>query len=155
MNTDETEQLLQLNRDYVRSVQDSDVKHFEEILAPERLARFPQPPARTENLRLERVTNDTAPPVLGVEPVPQALGMVMEIDGAVASTGAGAACLGHPLNAAAWLAATLAARGEPLQAGDIILTGALGPMVGLEPGNHVYAKIGGLGTVSFTYGKAA
>ncbi len=79
-------------------------------------------------------------------------GMVMEIDGTVASLGAGAACLGHPLNAAAWLARTLAARGEPLQAGDILLTGALGPMVALVPGQTVMAKVGGLGHCSFTYG---
>jgi 2-keto-4-pentenoate hydratase len=79
-------------------------------------------------------------------------GMVMEIDGKVVSLGAGAAALGHPLNAAAWLASTLAARGEPLQAGDILLTGALGPMVALTPGNRVEAIVGGLGRCSFTYG---
>tara|TARA_R110002124_G_scaffold130102_1_gene291959 strand:- start:2273 stop:3055 length:783 start_codon:yes stop_codon:yes gene_type:complete len=79
-------------------------------------------------------------------------GMVMEIDGKLVSLGAGAACLGHPLNAAAWLASTLAARDEPLRAGDVLLTGALGPMVTLEPGNHVRAIVGGLGEVSFTYG---
>jgi len=78
-------------------------------------------------------------------------GMVLEIDGAVASSGAGAACLGHPLNAAAWLASTLAANGEPLRAGDVLMTGALGPMVPITPGQHVRAKIGGLGEVSFTY----
>lgn len=81
-------------------------------------------------------------------------GMVLEVDGAVASLGAGAACLGHPLNAAAWLARTLAARGEPLQAGDILLTGALGPMVTLVPGQKLVAKVGGLGSCSFTYAKA-
>lgn len=79
-------------------------------------------------------------------------GMVMEVDGAIVSLGAGAAALGHPLNAAAWLASTLAARGEPLQAGDILLTGALGPMVALAPGNRVVARVGGLGEVRFTYG---
>lgn len=81
-------------------------------------------------------------------------GMVMEINGAIVSLGAGAAALGHPLNAAAWLAQTLAARGEPLKAGDILLTGALGPMVALEPGDQVRATIGGLGTASFTFVKA-
>lgn len=81
-------------------------------------------------------------------------GMVMEVNGQIASTGVGAAALGHPLNAAAWLACTLAARGEPLKAGDILLAGALGPMVALKPGDHVVARVGGLGSCGFTYGKA-
>jgi 2-keto-4-pentenoate hydratase len=81
-------------------------------------------------------------------------GMVMEVNGAIASTGVGAAALGHPLNAAAWLARTLAERGEPLRAGDVLLAGALGPMVTLAPGDHVVARVGGIGTCSFTYGKA-
>lgn len=81
-------------------------------------------------------------------------GMVMEVNGAIASLGVGAAALGHPLNAAAWLARTLAARGEPLHAGDILLAGALGPMVALKDGDHVVARVGGLGTCSFTYAKA-
>lgn len=77
--------------------------------------------------------------------------MAMEINGAVASTGIGAAALGNPLNAAAWLAQTLAARGEPLKAGDILLAGALGPMVALTPGDHVRAEVAGIGACSFTY----
>lgn len=80
-------------------------------------------------------------------------GMVMEINGAIVSLGAGAAALGHPLKAAAWLARTLASRGEPLKSGDILLAGALGPMVALNPGDHVRAIVGGLGEASFTYGK--
>jgi 2-keto-4-pentenoate hydratase len=79
-----------------------------------------------------------------------ACGMVLEVNGKVASLGAGAACLGHPLSAAAWLARTLARAGDPLQAGEIVLTGALGPMVAIQGGDHVKATIGGLGTVSFT-----
>ena len=81
-------------------------------------------------------------------------GMVLEKNGEVASIGAGAACLGHPLEALAWLARTLAARGEPLRAGDIVFTGALGPMVAMAPGDHIRVTIGGLGSASFTYGKA-
>ena len=79
-------------------------------------------------------------------------GMVLEVNDIPVSLGAGAACLGHPLNAAAWLARTLAAIGDPLKAGDIVLTGALGPMVALHPGDRVRAKIGGLGRASFIYG---
>jgi len=78
-------------------------------------------------------------------------GMVVEVNGTVASLGAGAACLGHPVNALTWLAQTLAASGDPLQAGDVVLSGALGPMVTLNPGDQVRASIGGLGSVSFTY----
>jgi 2-keto-4-pentenoate hydratase len=78
-------------------------------------------------------------------------GMALEVNGNLVSLGAGAACLGHPLNAAAWLARTLAAMGEGLKAGDILLTGALGPMVAINRGDRVVAKIGGLGEASFTF----
>ena len=95
--------------------------------------------------------------VLGSEFTPLAdldlytCGMVLERNGSVASLGAGAACLGHPLNAAAWLARTLARNGIALEEGDILLTGALGPMVTLSPGDHIRAIVAGLGTVSFSY----
>lgn len=78
-------------------------------------------------------------------------GMALEVNGEIASLGAGAACLGHPLKAAAWLANTLAASGDPLRAGEVVLTGALGPMVAIKPGDHIEARIGGLGSVSFSY----
>jgi 2-keto-4-pentenoate hydratase len=81
-------------------------------------------------------------------------GMEMRINGAVVSTGIGAAALGNPLNAAAWLASTLAQRGEPLKAGDVLLAGALGPMVTLTPGDVVETSVAGIGSCSFTYGKA-
>ncbi|AWW74408.1 2-keto-4-pentenoate hydratase [Erythrobacter sp. KY5] len=79
--------------------------------------------------------------------------MRMTVDGDVASSGTGAACLGHPLNALGWLAATLSQQGEHLRAGDIILTGALGPMITLQESAHIEAAIDGLGSVSFNYDK--
>jgi 2-keto-4-pentenoate hydratase len=82
-------------------------------------------------------------------------GMALEINDQIVSVGAGAACLGHPLNAAAWLARVMVANGSPLRSGDILLTGALGPMVAISPGDRVKASIGGLGSVSFSYRKGA
>jgi 2-keto-4-pentenoate hydratase len=78
-------------------------------------------------------------------------GMVMTIDDVVMSLGAGAACLGHPLRAAQWLARTLSKNGDYLRAGDLILTGALGPMVTLTPGTAISASVGGIGSVSFSF----
>lgn len=80
--------------------------------------------------------------------------MEMAFNGTTVSTGVGAAALGNPLNAAAWLARTLAERGEPLRSGDILLAGALGPMVALKLGDAVRATIAGIGECSFTYGDA-
>ncbi|MHB6912359.1 2-keto-4-pentenoate hydratase [Streptomyces sp. DB-54] len=80
-------------------------------------------------------------------------GMVLERRGEQVSTGAGAACLGHPLNAAIWLADTLVRCGRPLRAGDTVLTGALGPMVRTAPGDVLEARIEGLGDVRVAFAR--
>ncbi|MET0422852.1 MAG: fumarylacetoacetate hydrolase family protein [Actinoplanes sp.] len=80
-------------------------------------------------------------------------GAVLESGGEPLSVGAGAACLGNPLHAVAWLAGTLAAAGNPLRAGDTVLSGALGPMVPVTPGASYQARISGLGSVRANFSK--
>jgi len=74
--------------------------------------------------------------------------MRMTVTGADDSTGTGAACLGDPVNAVAWLAQQAREFGEPLRKGQVILSGALGPMRAVAPGAAVTATVSGLGTVS-------
>jgi len=74
-------------------------------------------------------------------------GMVMERQGEPVVFGAGAACLGNPLNALRWLAATMNEVGRPLGAGDVVLSGALGPMLPAAPGDRFEARVSGLGSV--------
>jgi 2-oxopent-4-enoate hydratase len=81
-------------------------------------------------------------------------GLALEIDGEVRSTGAGLACLGHPALAVAWLANTLGrlSGGRGLEAGDVVLSGALGPVVPVQGGEHVEVRIAGLGSVACRIG---
>ncbi|MGW5354444.1 2-keto-4-pentenoate hydratase [Streptomyces sp. NPDC004031] len=76
--------------------------------------------------------------------------MTLEVDGEQVSAGTGTACLGDPLLAVRWLARQARALGDPLRAGQVILSGALGPMVPVAPGSTVRATVGPLGTASFT-----
>lgn len=95
--------------------------------------------------------------VLGARPLPldavepSTVAMTMTMDGEPVSSGHGTACLGDPLAALAWLAGTAARFGDPLRAGDIVLSGALGPMAVVRPGTVVHADIGPLGGVSVTF----
>jgi 2-keto-4-pentenoate hydratase len=82
----------------------------------------------------------------------QTCGMMLSRNGTVVSVGSGAACLGHPLRAALWLARKLAHEGQHLRAGDVVLTGALGPMVSAKAGEQYEAQISGLGSVRIGFG---
>jgi 2-oxo-3-hexenedioate decarboxylase len=74
-------------------------------------------------------------------------GMVLEKNGALVATAAGAAVLGHPAAAVAWLVRALAARGRGLSAGQVVLSGALTEAVAVAPGDTVVAHFDQLGTV--------
>lgn len=79
---------------------------------------------------------------------PREATMTLTRNGETASTGLGTACLGDPLLALAWLARTAIEYGAPLRAGDIVLSGALGPLVPVGPGDRLEASIVPLGTVA-------
>mgnify|MGYP000433105778 CR=1 FL=1 len=74
--------------------------------------------------------------------------MTLLENGKIVSTGNGAACLGNPLNAALWLAQKMVETGRPLERGDVIMSGALGPFVDVTPGGAYELNISGLGSVS-------
>lgn len=78
---------------------------------------------------------------------PKNVTMTMSVTGQEDSTGTGRACLGDPLLALQWLARQARDLGDPLRAGQLVLTGALGPMRPLAPGATATAHIEGLGSV--------
>lgn len=92
--------------------------------------------------------------VLGTKPtrlssvdLPMA-GMTLRKNGRVKSTGAGAACLENPVNAVVWLANKFGEFGKSLEAGEVILSGALGPVVPVLEGDHIEVRIAHLGTAT-------
>jgi 2-keto-4-pentenoate hydratase len=79
------------------------------------------------------------------------IGMVLEKNGRVAQTGAGAAVLGHPANAVAWLANAIGEFGVTLHAGEIVMPGAISAAVDVAAGDLLRASFDGLGTVSVRF----
>jgi 2-oxopent-4-enoate/cis-2-oxohex-4-enoate hydratase len=78
-------------------------------------------------------------------------GMVLEKNGEIVGTGAGAAALGSPVNAVAWLANTLGRLGIPLKAGEVILSGSLAAMFPVQAGDNLRVTIGGIGGCSVKF----
>ncbi|WP_347250368.1 2-oxopent-4-enoate hydratase [Zoogloea sp.] len=78
-------------------------------------------------------------------------GMVLEKNGEIVGTGSGAAALGHPCNAMAWLANTLGRLGIGLKAGDIVLSGSLAALIPVTAGDSLRVSIGGIGGCSVRF----
>ena len=78
-------------------------------------------------------------------------GMVLEKNGDIVATGAGAAALGAPANAVAWLANTLGRLGIALEAGEVVMSGSLAIMVPVAAGDNLRVTIGGIGSCSVRF----
>ncbi len=78
----------------------------------------------------------------------QTLGVVMEINGEVVATGAGAAVLGHPAASVAMLANMLGERGEEIPAGTFIMTGGITAAVTVNKGDAINIRYQGLGAIT-------
>ncbi len=79
------------------------------------------------------------------------VGMVVEKNGVIISTGAGAAALGSPVNCVTWLANTLGQFGISLKAGEVILSGSLVPLEPVQAGDFMRVEIGGIGSASVRF----
>jgi len=75
-------------------------------------------------------------------------GATFHRNGQVVGTGAGGAVLGSPLNSLVWLANTVGARGITLEAGDVVLPGAVCAMSPVAAGDTFTATFAGLGSVT-------
>ena len=95
--------------------------------------------------------------VLGNRPVrardidPARCAMTMKRADETVCTGEGAACMGNPLIALRWLVRTMALAGRPVGAGDVVLSGALGPMVPVSAGDAFTVKISDAGAVQVRF----
>jgi 2-keto-4-pentenoate hydratase len=76
------------------------------------------------------------------------VGMILEVNGQLVATAAGAAALGNPANVVAWLANKLAEFGERLRAGDIVMTGTLVGGIEPHPGDVFKVTFDRLGSVT-------
>ena len=85
------------------------------------------------------------------EVTPRDVVMSLTVDGEERSAGTGADCLGDPLEALRWLAVQAHRFGDPLRAGHLVLSGALGPFVPFHPGDRVVASLSGFAPLSVTF----
>lgn len=107
--------------------------------------KFTMPDVVADNTSAGRYLVGSAVPAAGLDL--RLIGVVLEHNGELAATAAGAAALGHPAAAVAWLVRSLAAENEGLRAGDIVLSGGLTAAVPVKAGDVVTVTADRLGTV--------
>ncbi|EHL78895.1 2-keto-4-pentenoate hydratase [Bacillus smithii] len=112
--------------------------------------QFTLPDVIADNASASRVViGNKLTPVSSLKTDLELIGAVLYINGELKANGAGAAILNHPANSIAALANMLARSGKKLQAGDIILAGAITEAIMLANGDVVHGKLDQLGDVSF------
>lgn len=107
--------------------------------------RFTTADVVADNTSAGRFVVGTPVPPVGIDL--SLVGVVLERNGQVVATASGAASLGHPAAAVAWMVRTMAADGEGLAAGEVVLSGGLTAAVPVAPGDVVVTSIDRLGTV--------
>jgi 2-keto-4-pentenoate hydratase len=107
--------------------------------------RFTMADVVADNSSAGRFVVGTPVPADGIDL--RLVGVVFEHRGQVVATASGAATLGHPAAAVAWLVRSLAAEGLGLAEGDVILSGGLTAAVAVSAGDVVVASIDRLGSV--------
>jgi 2-keto-4-pentenoate hydratase len=107
--------------------------------------RFTLPDVISDNTSAGRFLVGAPVPPTGIDL--RLAGVVLEYNGEVFGTASGAASLGHPAAAVAWLVRNLAATGEGLTAGEVVLSGALTAAVPVAPGDVVVASVDRLGSI--------
>ncbi|MGL5910562.1 MAG: 2-keto-4-pentenoate hydratase [Phycicoccus sp.] len=111
---------------------------------------FTLPAVVADNISSARYALGRPTPAVGLDL--RLLGCVFEVDGRLVGTAAGAAVLDHPAAAVAWFVRSLARRGRRLEAGTVVLSGALTAAVPVRPGSVVRATFDRLGSVELRCG---
>jgi 2-keto-4-pentenoate hydratase len=107
--------------------------------------RFTMPDVVADDASAARFVVGAPVPAAGIDL--RLVGVVLEHRGEVVATASGAASLGHPAAAVAWLVRSLAADGEGLCAGQLVLSGGLTAAVPVAAGDSVVVSIDRMGSV--------
>lgn len=79
------------------------------------------------------------------------MGMVFKKNGEIVATSAGAAVMGHPARAVAWMANKLKEKKQSIQPGEIVLSGALSKAFAIAPGDHFSVHFDGIGSLEAAF----